>query len=308
MCAKHTITVPGRLCLTGEHSDWAAEYRLQCPTIPPGAALVVGLNHSITGVATAQEGRLSFESELGGYVEIPLGDALALARDTLSPWRFAAAVSYIMHTRFSTVGGLDVRLTRVTLPAARGFSSSAAICVLIARAFNQVYELGLTVAAEMDIAYAGERITGSACGRMDQIVAIGTGQVATMSFDVDFVDFKLVRVNSAIYIVVADLGQQKDTALILKSLQTAYPDMPSVHADRLRRYLGERNQFYVKNMESALRTGDAKTLGLLMTQAQEEFDQATIPFCPEQLTAPHLHAILGNPDIQPLIYGGKGGT
>jgi hypothetical protein len=46
----------------------------------------------------------------------------------------------------------------------QGLSSSAALCVLVARAFNRLYDLKLTVRGEMDIAYHGELRTPSRCG------------------------------------------------------------------------------------------------------------------------------------------------
>lgn len=39
----------------------------------------------------------------------------------------------------------------------------------VARAFNQVYGLRLTTRGEMEVAYQGERLTPSQCGRMDQV-------------------------------------------------------------------------------------------------------------------------------------------
>ena len=41
----------------------------------------------------------------------------------------------------------------------------------MARAFNRVYGLQLTVRGEMEVAYQGERLTPSMCGRMDQVHA-----------------------------------------------------------------------------------------------------------------------------------------
>ena len=60
--------------------------------------------------------------------------------------------------------------------------ASAAVCVLVARAFNRTYGLGLSTREEVDAAYAGERRTGSACGRMDQVCAFGQRAVA-LGFD-----------------------------------------------------------------------------------------------------------------------------
>ena len=54
------------------------------------------------------------------------------------------------------------------LPIKSGLSSSAAICVLVARAFNEMYELQLNTMGEMNIAFYGEQRTPSRCGRLDQ--------------------------------------------------------------------------------------------------------------------------------------------
>ena len=53
---------------------------------------------------------------------------------------------------------------RTTLPLKKGLSSSAALCVLVARAFNQAYGLRLTTRGEMQYAYDGERMTPSQVG------------------------------------------------------------------------------------------------------------------------------------------------
>ena len=41
------IFVPGRLCLFGEHTDWAGKYRTMNAEIVPGAALVTGIEQGI---------------------------------------------------------------------------------------------------------------------------------------------------------------------------------------------------------------------------------------------------------------------
>lgn len=51
-----------------------------------------------------------------------------------------------------------------TLPLKKGLSSSAALCVLLARAFNRVHGLRLTTRGEMQYAYEGERMTPSQVG------------------------------------------------------------------------------------------------------------------------------------------------
>ncbi len=78
--------------------------------------------------------------------------------------------------------GLVIDNYKTDLPVKKGLSSSAAICVLAARAFNRVYDLKMTTRGEMEIAYQGEITTPSRCGRMDQGCAFGNRPVL-MTFD-----------------------------------------------------------------------------------------------------------------------------
>ena len=41
------LFVPGRLCLFGEHTDWAGHYRTMNAEIAPGAAIVTGIEQGI---------------------------------------------------------------------------------------------------------------------------------------------------------------------------------------------------------------------------------------------------------------------
>lgn len=41
------IFIPGRLCLFGEHSDWAAMYRGENPMINKGYSVVLGIDKGI---------------------------------------------------------------------------------------------------------------------------------------------------------------------------------------------------------------------------------------------------------------------
>jgi galactokinase len=104
-----------------------------------------------------------------GPVTIPMrkADLLAAARkgDFFS---YAAGVAYKILTDYH-VAGLVVDNFLSDLPIEKGLSSSAAICVLVARGFNVVYDLKMTVRGEMEYAYQGEILTPSQCGRMDQV-------------------------------------------------------------------------------------------------------------------------------------------
>lgn len=311
MTQPYTLFVPGRLCLSGEHSDWAGSYRTINPTITPGLALTVcfqyqGLYASIEKSLQS----LSLSSTQFGQTTITIASLRTHALST-SPWRYASGVAHILHTRHNPNGSISLTITQSTLPAGKGFSSSAALSVLVARAYSYIYNLNLSLTEEMELAYAGERLTGSACGRMDQVVAHVPGTVACMHFDGEMVASEVVKVgaqeNVLVYLVVADLGGRKDTVEILRSLQKGFAG-GGEHADRrLVQTLGETNKSIVTEMRMALEKGDAQKLGKLMIQAQQCFDEAAIPLCPLQLMAPKLHQVLKDEQIQPLVYGGKGG-
>ena len=101
-------------------------------------------------------------------------------------WSYMAGTVAVMLTAAGEVtkasqpelGGLKLLNHRTTLPQRKGLSSSAAACVLVVRAFSTVYGLGLSAADEMELAFRGEALTPSACGRMDQVCALG--QVLTL--------------------------------------------------------------------------------------------------------------------------------
>eukprot|EP00178_Gracilaria_changii_P000556 TRINITY_DN106_c0_g1_i11.p1 TRINITY_DN106_c0_g1~~TRINITY_DN106_c0_g1_i11.p1 ORF type:complete len:656 (+),score=81.50 TRINITY_DN106_c0_g1_i11:1646-3613(+) len=301
---SYDLFVPGRLCLAGEHSDWAASYRRDSPHATVGSATVIALNQGLRA-RVSRSLHLSLSSPLASSLTIPLEKLLNVAQSN-SPWRYAAAVSHIIHTRFDVPDAVSVHVVREDLPPKKGLSSSAAVCVLVARAYNVVYGLSFTKAGEMEIAYHGERLTGSACGRMDQIVAVGPGRAAHMTFDGEYASHKMLpNPKTPIYIVVAQVGT-KDTSAILRGLHGAYPNADTAEKIRLQQALGARNISMIEQINHAIGNGDAQELGKLMTEAQAIFDEAAIPFCPEQLTAPNLHRVLQDADILPLVYGGKG--
>ena len=87
------------------------------------------------------------------------GGARALARWTAGPPQHRPRPS--PHARPTPSRAPSRPLHRTTLPLKKGLSSSAALCVLVARAFNRAYGLGLTTRGEMQYAYEGERMTPS---------------------------------------------------------------------------------------------------------------------------------------------------
>lgn len=203
------------------------------------------------------------------------------------------------------VEGLKITITKMDLPIKSGLSSSAAICVLVARAFNRMYNLHLNTMGEMRIAYNGEQRTPSRCGRLDQTCAYGVNPVR-MFFDGTEVSVKTLTVKSPLYFVVANLNAGKDTVKILADLNKCLPFAQNDTENSVQEALGRDNVVFIDRACQAIEKGDVKALGQVMIDFQHNFDNKVAPACPEQLTAPVLHEILEDEIIKSLTYGAKG--
>ncbi len=215
----------------------------------------------------------------------------------------AGVASYMLE--WYKVGGVRIRITRMTLPMKSGLSSSAAICVLVARAFNLLYNLNLNTLGEMNIAYLGELRTSSRCGRLDQACAFGV-KPNLMTFDGDEIEVQALNVKKALRWVFADLCAEKDTVRILRDLNKAYPFASNEMERREHEALGILNQQIIDRAIRYMAEGKVQELGQLMTEAENLFDSHVAPMSPEALAAPKLHEVLNDPLIQPLVWGGKG--
>ncbi len=196
------------------------------------------------------------------------------------------------------VRGLVIDNVRTDLPIKKGLSSSAAICVLTARAFNRVYDLKLTVRGEMELAYQGEITTPSRCGRMDQGCAYGDRAVL-MEFDGDRLSTEEIRPATDMHFVIVDLNASKNTLEILKRLNRSYPFAEGPLDRGVQELLGPINRRLVAQAREALEAGDGERLGSLMTEAQAFFDCYAAPACPEELAAPALHRVLAHEPLRP---------
>jgi UTP-glucose-1-phosphate uridylyltransferase/mevalonate kinase len=304
------LFVPGRICLFGEHSDWAGGYRRINADIEKGYAIITGTNQGIYAEVKPHPSKFIFRSTLEdgtrkGPYEIPMDPkALLEAAQEGGFFSYAAGVAYQVLTHYR-VRGIEIDNYLTDLPVKKGLSSSAAVCVMVARAFNRLYDLKLTVQGEMEIAYIGEVTTPSRCGRLDQGCAYGNRPIQ-MTFDGDRIDIQELSVPKNLYFIIVDLNASKDTREILNRLNHCYPFAENDIQRNVQKYLGPINMQIVEKSADALRKGEAPLIGELMKQAQVEFDKHLQPACPSQLTAPVLHKVLTYPPIQPYVCGGKG--
>lgn len=321
------LFVPGRICLFGEHSDWAAQYRLTNPEIPVGYCIISGTNQGVHATAEKHPNQLVLRSTISNEgrdevveatvveatvvettIEIDDESLLEVAQSG-NHWSYIAGTFFQVKKWAKSMGkpldGLVLDNYLTDLPVQKGLSSSAAICVLTARALSEVYDLNFSVEDEMELAFLGETTTPSQCGRMDQGCAYGS-RPSLLTFDGESISTKPLNVSNPIHLVLVDLGAHKDTPKILADLNACYPAVQTATAVGVRHLLGAINHEIIPQALIALEMGDAEKLGSLMTQAQNAFKTYAIPACPDELTAPVLHELLANPLVSPYIYGGKG--
>ena len=304
------IFVPGRVCLFGEHSDWAGGHRRVNSQIEKGYTIITGTDQGIHAEVEPHPTSLVLTSvtpqgEKSGPCEILMEPKVLLQEAQRGGfWSYIAGVAYQVLTNYH-VRGLVINNYRTDLPIKKGLSSSAAVCVLAARAFNRVYDLKLTTRGEMELAYQGEITTPSRCGRMDQGCAFGNRPIL-MTYDGDRIDVTELSVRADLHFVLVDLGAHKDTMEILARLNHAYPFAESELERGVQELLGPVNKRIVQQAVEALHSSDAQRVGRLMVEAQEFFDRYATPACPEELTAPVLHRLLHYRPLGPHIWGGKG--
>lgn len=154
------LFVPGRLCLFGEHSDWAGMQRIINANLIPGYAIVSGLQEGIYATVEKAD-RFIVESSLPLYhgtgldCEMDTQKLLMVAQEG-DFFSYVAGVASYINDNYR-VGGARIKITKMDLPIKSGLSSSAAICVLVARAFNQLYRLKMNTNGEMQAAFEVSR-------------------------------------------------------------------------------------------------------------------------------------------------------
>ena len=300
------LFVPGRLCIMGEHSDWAGGYRKTNNKIEKGYAIVTGIEEGIYAKATiSNKFKISFKDNKDNKTfesEMDI-DCLKKIAEQGEFWSYAAGVAGCILEQYK-VGGIEITITKTTIPIKKGLSSSAAICVLVTRAFNQLYNLHLNTIGEMNMAYLGEIETPSRCGRLDQACAFGKKPVL-MTFDGDKVKVDNIKVGEELYFVFADLMAKKDTIKILADLNKCYPFATNKQEENVQEALGKINKEIIENSVKYIEKGNVKALGEQMIYAQQIFDKYVAPVS-EELKSKVLHKTLNDEYLKKLSYGRKG--
>lgn len=297
------VFVPGRLCLFGEHSDYAATYRTCNPNIEKGYAIACCIKEGIYATIRNSDKFIFSYNDIKIEMDIDVKKMLSVAKSN-DFFAYVLGTAAHMYENYK-IGGIEIVVDKMTLPIKKGLSSSACICVLIARCFNKLYNLNMNVYDEMEVAYKGERNTNSKCGRMDQICAYND-KTLLITFDKDKSLFEEIKPKKNIYLLFAILNGSKDTKKILDSLNKCYPYAQDKSELNVQTTFGKVNKFNVCNAVNYIKYGKTKKLGKLMTITQRTFDKNIRCKCIEELDAPMLHKILKDQNIYKYVYGGKG--
>lgn len=295
--SKVSFFVPGRLCILGEHSDWANNYDLGNNI--NGYTITTTLNSGISAdVEKSDKIILNYLNENELICDFADKDIeMNIKNDEF--WKYALGIILYLKKHIKNISGIKVNIIDVTLPMKRGLASSAAISLLITKAYNALYNLNLTSTEELDISYYGELSIGSKCGKLDQY-SLNPKGLKLLEFDNDKVNSVKLKVKEDIIIVVANLMKKKDTTKILSDLNLSFNSDKGIQF-----FLKEKNKQYVFLAKQYIEDGNLKALGKLLTDYQSDFDKFLIPLCSE-LEAPTLHKTLKDKNIKRYIYGAKG--
>lgn len=153
------------------------------------------------------------------------------------------------------------------------------------------------------IAYEGEHLALSKCGRLDQS-SIVNKNISHLTFLEESVVSRKITVKKDIYILLVDLKANKDTRKIMNCFNNALP-FPKNEQDLLvHNVIGINNKRLVDISCESIENGNIEKLGYAFNEFQLLMDQVSA-IC-DELKAPILHKVLSDKYIKPLIYGGKG--
>lgn len=295
------IFVPGRLCLFGEHSDWASEYRTVNKNIEKGYTLVATINQGIEARVkkckkfkfTFDDKNVSFEMDLKKLKEYNFRDEfLSCVIET---------AKYMLNNY--NVSGIDINIEDMDLPIGSGLSSSSAICVLVAKAFNNLYKLKIDLEDIMNISYQSERNANFKCGKMDHICALGK-KLVKMEFDKKL-NIKEIKPKNKLYFVFCVI-KKKNTRKILEILNESYPNIKEPKDKIVQNTFGIYNKQTIIKAIEYIENGYVKRLGKLMTESQKIFDKNITKVLGEEFEEVNLHKIINDKEIKKLILGAKG--
>lgn len=285
---EHVYFSPGRVNLIGEHTDYNGGYVFPC-ALSFGTYLLIAKNDgqvlrfrslNMPEVTEVSLDRLTTPLAKNHWVNYPLG-----------------CIAQFVKRGYSLTQGYDI-LIWGNVPAGAGLSSSAALEVVTAYAFNDLMQTGLDRTELAKIGQASEHeFAGVNCGIMDQFASAQGKKDHAIFLNCDTLQFTLVPVKlDGIKVVISnthsphklDSGAYNDRVaqchLALEQLRSVKPNLKNlaeltqaefdeiqsaitdeVAHRRARHVVGEVQR--TKDAVEALQKGDIVTFGQLMNQS-----------------------------------------
>ena len=286
-CATDIFFAPGRVNLIGEHTDYNGGFVFPC-ALSFGTYLLMAPNN---------DGLMRFRSlNISDVFELPLDQLTAVLPNKAWANYPLGCIAQFLHRGIAVAQGYDM-LFWGNVPAGAGLSSSAAMEVVTACAFNELLHTGYDRTELAKIGQAAEHeFAGVMCGIMDQFASAQGKKDHAIFLNCDTMQFSLVPVKlEGIKVVIAnthsphhlDSGAYNDRVkqchLAVEQLNTVRPiqylaelsqaDFEQVESAitdpvahrRARHVVGEVQR--TKDAVTALQQGDIEQFGRLMTQS-----------------------------------------
>jgi len=352
--AEQIVRAPGRVNLIGEHTDYNDGYVLPA-AIERDVLMAAGRSGDASlEVISTDFGRPS--TSLGTALAAPAGATLSvLALPALSgvegslpngskgrraafdishlkpsadePWaNYVAGVAWALKEAGHSIGGARIAL-QSTIPHGSGLSSSAALELATALAFQTLFGLSIERPALAKLCQRAENdFVGMPCGIMDQFIAALGREGHALLLDCRSLDYEYVPVSDAA-LVVANSGvrrglvdseyrvRRSQCESAVAKLAAALPgiralrDVSSAELERCAHLLSpvelRRARHVVSENErtlqaaAALKSGDLAAFGALMIASHESLRDDYEVSCPE------LNLLVKLALMVPGVYGSR---
>lgn len=280
----YRASVPGRICLVGDHCDYAK-----------GMSVALPLQQRVTAYGELRDDQeVAIVSSLEDQVCRLTFSLDNIPRLEDNPLRYSAAAVQVLK-KYHAVGGLSVTINS-NLPPKKGLGSSAAVSVATIKLFNDAYHLNLSRDDLARLAYESEHdLLGVKCGKMDQIVAAYETLVAInfMNGNNGSPEVSPLTSPQPMHLLVGiPSTTRRALNIMLSATNSAYRSPTTKQDHAFCQALDDIiPNTVVKPFIQAVQYGDPVKAGSLLRLNQEIYDSTFIPVC-ESFEAPIIHRYL----------------